>query len=66
MPWSAGTRGLPCVVEKNAVNYDDRIQIPPALLNICRAESLAECCHSCNAYRADSLPSGVHCNMWTW
>ena len=67
-PGLAGGEGKrPCVVEKNAVYYDERIQ---NLVNISNTKSAADCCSRCNAYYTASLPGDdalpVHCNLWTW
>ena len=71
MPWPAGGAGkASCVVEKNAVYYDDRIKF----LSRSRAERPAECCSSCSAYNKDYAPAAplgddavpLHCNLWTW
>ena len=71
MPWPAGGSGTPpCVVEKNAVYYDNRI----VFLRQSQAKRSMDCCSSCSAYNkanASAVPpsdakSPPQCNLWTW
>ena len=69
MAWPAGSAGMPqCVVEKNAVYYDNYIQ----LLSSSNATSHTECCSLCSSYNAQAASRGYddvsvqRCNLWTW
>ncbi len=57
--------GQSCVVERNAVYYNETISV----LNVTHTDQVTDCCARCSEYSYNVTKANkgaTPCNLWTW